>query len=78
MNHKTYRCELCYRTVDLGSNEMVVPECCGKPMTVDLPVCTLTDTAEHARFEETGEPCDDGRAGHRVQAQGLKDDGKQP
>ena len=63
MNPKKYRCDICYRTMDLGVGEMVVPECCGKPMTEDLSPCTLSDTAEHARFEETGEPCNDGRSG---------------
>lgn len=27
------------------------------------PVCTTTPTPEHSRFEDTDEPCDDGRAG---------------
>lgn len=28
-----------------------------------LEVCTLSNTPEHVRAEDMGEPCDDGRAG---------------
>jgi hypothetical protein len=31
--------------------------------TEPLPVCELSETAEHSRMEDMGEPCDDGRAG---------------
>jgi hypothetical protein len=29
----------------------------------DLPACEVSATAEHARMDDFGEPCDDGRAG---------------
>ena len=28
-----------------------------------LPPCTVAPSAEHARADDTGEPCDDGRSG---------------
>jgi hypothetical protein len=62
MNEKaTYECKKCGKTLDLSSNEDK-PECCGIPM-VKLPYCRTTDTAEHARANDDGEPCDDRRGG---------------
>ena len=42
-----------------------VPECCQAPMqTIEaMPACELTETSEHSRIDQSGEPCDDGR-GH--------------
>ena len=60
---KTYTCEECEKTVAMDSQNPRIPECCGLPMKEEISVCTTTDTAEHARFSEKGEPCDDGRAG---------------
>lgn len=31
--------------------------------STDPDACTLSGVAEHARFDDAGEPCDDGRAG---------------
>ncbi|MBA3027756.1 MAG: hypothetical protein FP816_02955 [Desulfobacteraceae bacterium] len=58
-----FKCEGCNRTTTLEAEDKAIPECCGQPMKQDLAPCTVTDTAEHARMNESGEPCDDGRAG---------------
>jgi endogenous inhibitor of DNA gyrase (YacG/DUF329 family) len=60
---RTFKCEICEKKVDIHPEDKTIPECCGQDMKEDLPVCTTTDTAEHARFYDSGEPCDDGRAG---------------
>jgi hypothetical protein len=57
----SYKCKVCGKTLDLNSGKDI-PECCGMPM-VKLPYCRTTDTAEHARANDDGGPCDDGRAG---------------
>ena len=42
----------------------VMLECCGKPMQIEgLDTCGMSTTAEHSRFDNMDEPCDDGRAG---------------
>jgi hypothetical protein len=62
MNDKvSYKCSVCSKTLDLDTIKSI-PECCGMPME-KLPYCRSTDTAEHARADDDGEPCDDGRAG---------------
>jgi hypothetical protein len=33
------------------------------PTAEPLQVCTLSNTPEHVRADDMGEPCDDGRAG---------------
>jgi DNA-directed RNA polymerase subunit RPC12/RpoP len=60
-----YECNNCGRKIEERRPDAAIPECCSKPMTkaVPLPVCSLSETAEHSRMEEMGEPCDDGRAG---------------
>jgi hypothetical protein len=42
-----------------------MPECCGKDMQTaeELKACGLSSTAEHSRFDDFEEPCDDGRSG---------------
>ncbi len=64
---KRFECEDCGRTAETPGADDQVPECCGKPMAEagPLPVCELSTTAEHARADDIGEPCDDGRAGSR-------------
>lgn len=60
---KAYECKNCkgQRRLEAGEG---VPECCGRPMTaIPLDQCTQASAAEHARFDEPDEPCDDGRAG---------------
>jgi hypothetical protein len=62
---KTFECEQCHGQVELRQAG-AVPQCCGQPMTaVDEPLgqCTLSNTSEHSRLDDMGEPCDDGRAG---------------
>ncbi len=63
MDNCIFNCEVCGETVENNSSNS--PECCGKPMIKqeELPVCEVSATAEHSRFEDLGEPCDDGR-GH--------------
>jgi hypothetical protein len=65
MAEKTeYECKKCgsKRTRE-GSEE--APDCCDQPMVKapPLPVCEVSETAEHSRMDDLGEPCDDGRAG---------------
>ena len=60
-----------YECIDCGNQAQnvakgdQVPECCGKPMQKQesLEVCQAPAGAEHSRFDDLGEPCDDGRAG---------------
>lgn len=61
-----YECKNCGKKVEDGDTAAAVPECCDKPMTKaePLPVCNLSETAEHSRMDDLGEPCDDGRAGN--------------
>jgi hypothetical protein len=60
---KAYKCEICEGQV-VTPADGPVPECCGQAMrNIPLNQCTLTNTAEHARFDQDDEPCDDGRAG---------------
>jgi hypothetical protein len=59
-----FNCETCGSTAEVvKSND--IPECCGKPMKKADPLdhCQASDTAEHARPDDAGEPCDDGRGG---------------
>jgi hypothetical protein len=61
----TYQCSKCQRKKE-GDAERA-PVCCGQPMEpiAPLPICGVSQTAEHSRLEDDGEPCDDGRAGLR-------------
>jgi DNA-directed RNA polymerase subunit RPC12/RpoP len=60
----TYKCIECGRTLECPVNDNA-PECHGKKMKTleELEGCTLTETAEHTRFENENQPCDDGRTG---------------
>jgi len=63
-----YNCEVCGKEVEGENKPECAPECCSQPMkqksAEPLPVCEVSATAEHARFDDDfGEPCDDGRAG---------------
>jgi hypothetical protein len=60
-----YECENCGKKKDLAESAKV-PECCGKAMrgTEKLPVCEMTNTAEHSRATGSDDACDDGRAGN--------------
>lgn len=61
----TYECENCGRKQEVSAAGAKVPECCGRPMrgTEKLPVCELSETAEHSRLNAASDACDDGRAG---------------
>lgn len=60
---RTYHCKKCNTQFKVDQQE-TTPECCGQPMTVQpLDQCTVSATAEHSRFDDMDDPCDDGRAG---------------
>ena len=64
MDKCIFNCEVCGQKVELPDEPQETPECCGKEMKqMELDPCRLADTAEHSRLDESGEPCDDGRAG---------------
>ncbi len=60
-----FECENCGKRVETAQAENGVPDCCGRPMrtTEKLPVCDLSNTAEHFRFHRDDDACDDGRGG---------------
>ncbi|UCG06363.1 MAG: hypothetical protein JSV83_21045 [Desulfobacterales bacterium] len=60
-----YECENCGKSVELGAEEAIAPECCDKPMKeiADLDACKVSTTAEHSRFDDFDDACDDGRSG---------------
>ena len=60
-----YECAQCGNTVEVSAKEAKAPECCGKTMqsAEELKACNLSSTAEHSRFDDFEEPCDDGRSG---------------
>lgn len=64
-NKKTYECRNCGHKIKMAAGSKDIPECCDRPMqkAEPLPVCNLSETAEHSRMDEMGEPCDDGRSG---------------
>lgn len=60
-----YNCEICGQNKEIAVTASNAPECCGASMVKQesLPVCEISATAEHSRFDDIGEPCDDGRGG---------------
>ena len=62
---QVYECVNCGGTVEVKADESKLPECCGNAMkpAEDLKACGLSTTAEHSRFDDFDEPCDDGRSG---------------
>jgi len=60
-----FNCDVCGSQKETPAAQTQVPECCNMPMqkAEDLPACEVSTTAEHARMDDFGEPCDDGRAG---------------
>ena len=60
-----FNCEVCGSEVEVAVSQSETPACCDKPMkkSEGLPVCETSITAEHSRFDDFGEPCDDGRSG---------------
>ena len=65
VDKQTYECTNCGKKTENSGDDTQIPECCGKPMktTEPLEACTLSPTAEHSRFDDISEPCDDGRSG---------------
>ena len=62
---QVYECVNCGNTTEVRADASNAPECCGSPMkpVEDLKTCELSSTAEHSRFDDFDEPCDDGRTG---------------
>ncbi|MGD1969571.1 MAG: hypothetical protein PVH74_19470 [Desulfobacterales bacterium] len=62
---QVYECENCGSTLEVSAEASEAPECCGSVMksAEDLKACGLSSTAEHSRFDDIDEPCDDGRSG---------------
>ena len=61
---KTFECKLCGSKAEHEATQGEQPQCCDQPMQeVALPVCEMSETAEHSRMDNMGEPCDDGRSG---------------
>ena len=62
---QVYECATCGNTAEVSAEESNSPECCGNPMksAEELKACGLSTTAEHSRFDDFDEPCDDGRSG---------------
>jgi len=60
-----YHCEKCGKQNEATEENGPIPECCNQPMlkVKDLTSCLTSSTAEHSRFDQTDEPCDDGRSG---------------
>jgi hypothetical protein len=60
---RTFQCQDCKKIKEALTTDKT-PECCGLPMqALPLDQCTLSSTAEHSRFDDEDEPCDDGRSG---------------
>lgn len=62
---RQFQCEQCNGKTEVNAGD-AAPDCCGKPMNEvkeQLDQCTASSTAEHSRFDDMGEPCDDGRSG---------------
>jgi hypothetical protein len=58
MTNKSYECEGCHlvKMIDAGQ---AIPECCNRPMTLKMEVCTKPFVAETARQKDSDEPCND-------------------
>ncbi len=64
MNEKHgYRCRICGKALEVKGENLPPPLCCNAPMENDYSVCRTSDTAEHSRSADMGDPCDDGRSG---------------
>ena len=60
----SFECVHCGNKTEIEEDDSNIPECCGKPMQAEgLDACQTSSTAEHTRFDDLGEPCDDGRSG---------------
>ena len=65
MAKKEYECKNCGSRLEVEDKGANAPECCDTPMqeAEPLPVCEVSETAEHSRMDTMGDPCDDGRSG---------------
>jgi hypothetical protein len=63
---QVYECESCGNTLEVNAEASEKPKCCGNTMKTveELKACGLSSTAEHSRFDDFDEPCDDGRSGN--------------
>jgi desulfoferrodoxin-like iron-binding protein len=63
---QVYECASCGNTVEVSAEASEKPECCGNTMQTaeELKACGMSSTAEHSRFDDFDEPCDDGRSGN--------------
>ena len=60
----SFECIHCGNKTEIDADDSKIPQCCGKPMQAEgLDACEMSSTAEHTRFDDLGEPCDDGRSG---------------
>ena len=60
----SFECVECGNITEIDEDDPNIPACCGKPMQAEgLDACQTSSTAEHSRFDDLGEPCDDGRSG---------------
>ncbi len=66
MENQAYTCEKCGKGIEMQDSSMVPPECCEQTMKAveSLPVCEMSETAEHSRLMDENDPCNDGRAGN--------------
>lgn len=62
---KKFKCKKCEKISEMPESGKSIPECCNTPMEKmeDPEPCMLSATAEHARADESPDPCDDGRQG---------------
>ena len=62
---KNYECVDCGNKSQASAEDAQVPECCGKQMQEQEPldVCLSPGGSRSSRFDDLGEPCDDGRSG---------------
>ena len=62
---QVYECENCNKSVEVSADEANAPECCDKPMqkVESLDAGTTSTTAEHSRYDDFDDACDDGRSG---------------
>ena len=60
-----FECENCGKSLETSVDDAKTPECCDKPMKQigDLDACKVSTTAEHSRFDDFDDACDDGRSG---------------
>lgn len=62
---QVYECENCKKSIEVSADEAKAPQCCDKPMqkVEPLDACTTSTTAEHSRYDDFDDACDDGRSG---------------